>query len=360
VSKPSLAKTVGVLGATVGIAAVGAVVGVATHRYVARQAGAEDPYADEPLGSLRGAPVPVTTDDGVHLHVEVDEPEAWPDGPRLTVVLCHGFALNLDAWYFQRKELADVARVVSWDMRSHGRSGRAPKESLSFERLARDLMGILDEVVPEGPLVLVGHSMGGMTVLSLADLHPELFGERIAGVGLVASSAGDLSKVAMALPGPVGRFVHRLTPGVLALLARQADLVERGRKAGTDIAYLLTRRYAFGSPVPASLVQFCSDMIEATPVDVVAAFTPMFATYDSRNALKPLHDIPVVVVGAAKDLMTPVDHSRSIAQLLPRATYVELPDSGHMVLLEHPDIVGSALLELVERSAAWVSARERA
>jgi pimeloyl-ACP methyl ester carboxylesterase len=358
VIKPSLAKTAGVLGATVGVAAVGAIASLATHRYVARQAQAEDPYANEAFGTLRGAPVPVTADDGVTLHVEVDEPEQWPDGARLTVVLCHGFALNLDEWYFQRKDLADVARIVSWDMRSHGRSTRAPRESLSFERVARDLVCILDAVVPDGPIVLVGHSMGGMAVLTLADLHPELFGDRIVGVGLVASSAGDLRKVAIGVPGPVGRLVHRVAPGVLALLARQADVVERGRKAGTDLAFLITRRYAFGTRVPASLVQFCSDMIEATPVDVVAAFTPMFATYDSHNSLKPLQDIPVVVVGGGRDMMTPVDHSRAIAQLLPRAKYVELPDSGHMVLLEHPDVVGSALLDLVERSARFVAARE--
>jgi pimeloyl-ACP methyl ester carboxylesterase len=145
----------------------------------------------------------------------------------------------------------------------------------------------------------------------------------------------------------------------LALLARQADVVERGRKAGTDLAFLITRRYAFGTRVPPSLVQFCSDMIEATPVDVVAAFTPMFATYDSRNALKPLQDIPVVVVGGGRDVMTPVDHSRAIAEFLPRAKYVELPDSGHMLLLEHPDVVSSALLDLVERSARFVAAQER-
>jgi pimeloyl-ACP methyl ester carboxylesterase len=357
VIKPSLAKTVGVLGATAAVAAAGAVASIATHRYVARQARADDPYAGEAFGRLHGAPLSVTTDDGVALHVEIDEPEHWPEGPRLTVVLCHGFALNLDEWYFQRKELADVARVVSWDMRSHGRSVRAPRESLSFERLARDLVCILDDVVPDGPIVLVGHSMGGMTVLTLADLHPDLFGDRVVGVGLVATSAGDLSKVAIGVPGPVGRVIHRVTPGVLALLARQADAVERGRKAGSDVAYLVTRRYAFGSRVPASLVQFCSDMIEATPVDVVAAFTPIFATYDSRNALKPLEDIPVVVVGGGRDLMTPVDHSRAIAEELPRARYVELQDSGHMLLLEHPDVVGSALLELVERSAEFVRAR---
>ena len=53
-----------------------------------------------------------------------------------------------------------------------------------------------------------------------------------------------------------------------------------------------------------------------------------------------------------------IQHSRAIAELLPRATYVELPDSGHLVPLEHPDVVGSTLLELVEKSAGFVAARD--
>ena len=274
-------------------------------------------------------------------------------------MLCHGFANTLDAWTFQRRVLVEAgARVVRYDVRSHGRSARAPREGLSFRRLARDLLEVIDALVPTGQVVLVGHSMGGMTVLSLADLHPELFGDRIVAVGLVATSAGDLGEVSLVLPGPVGRLVHRVAPGLLGVLARQAELVERGRKAGGDIAFLMTRRYAFGSDVPASIVTFCAEMIGDTPVDVVAAFTPMFSTYDSRDALSPLEDIPVVVVGADRDAMTPVEHSRAVAELLPKADYVEVEHAGHMVLIEHPDVVSEALLDLLERARERV--RERA
>jgi pimeloyl-ACP methyl ester carboxylesterase len=356
----SIPRSAVVLGATLGIAAAGAVVGLATHRYVERQTEGEDPYEGEQLGSWRGAAQTVTTDDGVDLYVEVDEPDPQSgdtSGPAMTVVLCHGFALNLDSWYFQRRALTKVARVVTWDMRSHGRSGRGPKETLSFERLASDLRAVLDQVVPDGPVVLIGHSMGGMTVLTLDETAPELFGDRIVGVGLVATSAGDLSQVTIGVPGPVGRLVHRAAPGLLALLARQADLVERGRKAGSDIAFLLTRRYAFGSAVPASIVAFCSSMIDATPVDVVAEFTPMFATYDSRDALKPLLGLPVLVVGASRDMLIPVEHGRAIAELLPRSRYIEISDAGHLVLLEHPEVVSEALVELVGLASQRAASR---
>ena len=51
---------------------------------------------------------------------------------------------------------------------------------------------MLDAVVPDGPVVLVGHSMGGMTIVALAEQHPELFGDRIVGVALISTTAGGL------------------------------------------------------------------------------------------------------------------------------------------------------------------------
>ena len=163
----SAGRAAGTVGAALGVAAVGAAVGFAAERYVVgRSLRRDDPYADERLGSLRGVPRTVETADGVLLHVEVDgDTNTSP----LTVVFTHGYALNQDSWHFQRRDLAGRARLVFWDQRSHGRSGRAPDGSVTFERLARDLGEVIDQTVPDGPLVLVGHSMGGMTVLALAE-----------------------------------------------------------------------------------------------------------------------------------------------------------------------------------------------
>ena len=201
-----LGRNAGQVGVTLGVAAAGAAVGFAVERYaVGRSLRRDDPNAGEEFGSLRGTPYAVKTDDGVRLHVEVDE----VDSAELTVVFTHGYALNQDAWHFQRRDLRGKVRLAFWDQRSHGRSDRAPEGSVTFERLGLDLADVLDEVAPEGPVVVAGHSMGGMTILSLALSRPDLFGSRIAGVALVATSARGLEGVSLGLPGPLGPAATR-------------------------------------------------------------------------------------------------------------------------------------------------------
>ncbi len=358
----SLGRAASGVGVTLGVAAAGAAVGFAAERYVVgRSLRGEDPYADEPLGMLRGAPHTLETDDGVRLHVEVDEPDGRTD---LTVVFTHGYALNLDAWYFQRRDLRGKARLVFWDQRSHGRSSRAPDGTVSFDRLAADFSQVIDETAPKrGPLVLIGHSMGGMTVLALAQARPELFADRVAGIGLVATSHQNIDAT-LGMPGPAGRLAHRLAPGVVAALARQPDLIERGRRAGSDLGYVLTRRYSFvgrGSP---SLVAFTARMNAATPIDVVAEFLPLFAANDQWAAVSALPQVPMLVIGAKADRLTPVEHSRELAAALPQAEYVEVPDAGHMVLLERHEIVTDHLEKLIqrartERPSRWRRRRSR-
>ena len=345
----SAGRAAGSVGTALGVAAVGAAVGFAAERYVVgRSLRRGDPYANEDFGSLRGVPHVVETDDGVMLHAEAD---TGPTSSPLTVVFTHGYALNQDCWHFQRRDLAGRARLVFWDQRSHGRSGRAPEGSVSFERLGRDLAEVIDQVVPDGPLVLTGHSMGGMTVLALATVRPDLFRDRVAGVALISTSA-HLGRVSFGLPGPLGRLTHKAAPGVVAALARRPEFVERNRRAGSDLGYVLTRRYSFvkgGSP---SLIEFTASMNASTPIEVVAEFLALFNDHDDRAALSVLADLPVLVVGAAGDRLTPVEHSREMADQLPGAKYTEVPDAGHMVLLERHDVVTAELVELLDRVEA--------
>lgn len=336
----------GLVGAVAGVVAAGIGAGIALERVVVGRAksGSDE---EEPLGSWRGVPTVVKTEDDLELYVEVDEPE----NPRYsaTVVFCHAYAVNMDEWYFQRRALAEEVRVVAYDHRSHGRSGRADPASCTIEQLGRDLLAVLEEVVPAGPVVLVGHSMGGMTIMALAEEHPELFGDRVTGVALVGTSPGGLSDVTLGFPGPLGKVVNRVTPTFVAALSRAPDLVEHGRKAGSDIGYLITRHYSFGSKVPASRVEFVVEMLAGTPIDVVADFFPTFSEHDRADALAALHRVETLVVGADKDLVTPVEHSRRLSLILPRADYLELADCGHMMQVEYPDQVNERLRRLLRR-----------
>lgn len=344
-------RTAGLIGTWVGVATAGAAVGFAAERYVmGRSLKKDDPYADEPFGSLRGTAHTVTTADGVDLYVETDDAADGSDLP--TLVFCHGFALTMDAWHFQRRDLRGSARLVFWDQRGHGRSGPLPDDGeLSFRQLGADLAQVLDEIVPKGPIVLIGHSMGGMTVQALAEDRPELFGKRIVAAALIATSGQKIDVSGLGLPGYLGRLAGRAAPAAVSILARRPELVERGRKMGSDLAYVLTRRYAFAEGGSPKLVEFTAIMNADVPIDVVARFFPLFGELDAAEAVPVLAKIPVLVVGGERDQMTPVQHSRDLADALADVEYVEATDAGHMVLLERHEVVTDALRTLIDRSS---------
>ena len=327
-----------------GALAAGAALGALAERSVMRTVGVDD-SDDAELGLLRGDPYVVTTSDGTVLHVEVDEaPEA-----ELTVVFCHGYALSLDSWHFQRQALRGRARLVFYDQRSHGRSGRAEFDTHHVDQLGADLFDVITAIAPTGPLMLVGHSMGGMTVMALADQHPELFAERVYGVALIATSAGGLASGELGLPAGLGPVFHRLAPSVAAAVATRRSLIERLRWNDTDLGLMLTRMYSFGSTATDQASRFVASMVAATPIDVVAEFLPALQDHDKRDSLRVLEGVELLVVVGDADRLTPPTYSDEIIARVPGAEYVLIHDAGHMVTLEKHDEVDDALLELLAR-----------
>ncbi|HEY7042555.1 MAG TPA: alpha/beta hydrolase [Nocardioidaceae bacterium] len=346
-SPGTLKRVVGIAGASVGVLAAGAAAGIfAERKLVARRRAA----AAQPFGSVRGERRTVVADDMLELYAEVDPVDSGRDD--LTVVFVHGYALNLDCWHFQRLATRGEHRMVFYDQRSHGRSARSRPEHCTFEQLGRDLVCVVEQLVPDGPVILVGHSMGGMTIMALAEEHPEWFGDKVAGVGLISTSAGGLRALSLGLPGLPGRLLQQVSPALMATMARAPQLVERGRRVGSDIGFVVTRRLAFGTPVPQEYVDFTDEMLAATPVDVVADFFPGFDTHDRYAALDIIGGVPTVVIAGGRDHITSIEHTRRMVEHMPAAELVELHQAGHMVLLECHDEVTKALRRLVERAVA--------
>jgi pimeloyl-ACP methyl ester carboxylesterase len=370
-------RATGLAGAAIGVVAAGAAAGVAIERLtVGRGMRKKARLALDsagPYGSLRGVPGTATAEDGTELYYEVDDvdPEAVPAlGPRrrrlfgrkapapVTVVFSHGYCLSQDSWHFQRAALRGVVRTVHWDQRSHGRSGRGVQQvrdgvPVSIDQLGRDLKAVIDAAVPTGPIVLVGHSMGGMTVMALADQYPELVRDRVVAVALVGTSSGRLGEVNFGLPVAGVNAVRRVLPGVLKALGQQAALVEKGRRATADLFAGVIKRYSFASrDVDPAVARFAERMIEGTPIDVVAEFYPAFTDHDKTGALEHFAQLPVLVLAGIGDLVTPSEHSEAIADLLPDAELVLVPDAGHLVMLEHPEVVTDRLADLLTRAGA--------
>ncbi|NJP33193.1 alpha/beta fold hydrolase [Micromonospora thermarum] len=339
--------------AAVGVAAAGLAAGVATERALVRRFKADptDPYAGEVFGEQRyDEALCVQMPDGTDIHVEVVEPtRPVPGNP--TVVLVHGFCLDMGTFHFQRKTLVERGehRVVAYDQPGHGRSGRLETGDYDLAALGRTLRAVIDRTAPEGPLVLVGHSMGGMTIMAFAELYPELFGDRVVGTVLMATSGGLLAETKLVAPAMLGRVGAPVLYMMSNATRYGGTVIDRARKSTTNVAWLLTRKYGFGTRRPSpALVSYVEEMNSRTSADTVTRYLRTLATHSRFPALAALSGTPVLVIVGDKDMITPVTHSEEIVRRLPHAEFVKIPDSGHVVMLEHADEVNAALARFLE------------
>jgi pimeloyl-ACP methyl ester carboxylesterase len=287
----------------------------------------------------------VSADDGVELHVEIQEA---PDAP-VTVVFCHGYLLNSQSWDVQRTMLAGKARVVLWDHRGHGRSGWGTPPNATLEQVGRDLFAVIRAAAPRGRLVLVGHSMGGMAILAFAQSHPGMFGGRVVGVVLSSTSAGGLSSVTAGLPAITAPFVHRLVPATLTRLGRHARLVDGARRSAGGATYLITWPYLYGSRVPRPVARLTTRLMASVPIQVIAEFYTELVRYDLHAVLPALGRVPVLVLVGDRDLITPIAHAEALVAAIPGAELVVVPDSGHLLVLERPREFGEQVANLITR-----------
>jgi pimeloyl-ACP methyl ester carboxylesterase len=358
VVKPGVWQTVGIASGVAGAAGAAVGVGVAARRRnriaaERRRLAAQLTSAPPAESTPRSEESSVTADDGVRLSCEEIEAPAGVR-PALTVVLVHGFALDRRTWSLQLPVLAALrgpaVRIVLYDQRSHGRSERAPRATCTIDQLGHDLDAVIRALAPDGPLVLVGHSMGGMTLMALAEQRPDLFAERVAGVALVSTSAGDMGS-----QGLTAALLSRNNPLLrgVGLLARvQPKLVEGVRRAAGDLIWSITRSYAYGDrSVDPGLVDLVDTMIGANAVDALTDFVDTLGSHDRIAALPALAGCEVLVAAGDADKMIPFSHSERIAAELPDARLLRLPGVGHMPMLEKTTEFDAALVELIDASA---------
>jgi len=364
----------------VGIAAAAVTVGAVVERRAVRALRRRAELPGDDVAPVSGRESAVATADGVLLRVVTAGPplrgrpagpSAPPGPPPPTIVFVHGFCVTLDSWTFQWADLmADLAeelaekraepdggdlppgtRLICYDQRAHGRSGPSPAAACTIDTLAEDLYTVLAATAPSGPIILVGHSMGGMTLLALAAARPELFADRVAGVALLSTSAGDLARATFGLPALATAGLRRLLPGVSLGLRHTGGGLEAARARAGDLAWLATRKVGFGrTDVPATVVSFLERMIAATPLPVIAAFLPTLLDHDKLAAAGVLAGTPTLIMVGDADLMTPIQHSARLAEALPAAEFVVEEGAGHMIVLERPEAVTAALRTLVRRA----------
>ncbi len=337
----------GWLAGAAGLAAVGSAAGLSVARSLRRRVTDEDPHRDEDFELLdadRGCVV--TTPDGVPLVVR----EVGPQNAPLTVVFAHGFCLRMGSFHFQRARLTeqwgDQVRMVFYDQRGHGQSGEAPPETYTVEQLGQDLESVLAVMAPRGPVVLVGHSMGGMTVLSHARQFPQRYPTRIVGAALISTAAEGVSR------SPLGEILKNPALEAVRFAARYAPkTVHRGRGAARSVIGPILRAASFGDEkVSPSVVAFSERMMHDTPIATLVEFLHALEVHDETAGLETLNKVEMLVACGDSDLLTPMEYSQEMADALPKCELVIVGGAGHLVQLEQPEIIDDALVRLVERA----------
>jgi pimeloyl-ACP methyl ester carboxylesterase len=270
------------------------------------------------------------------------------DAP-IAVVLLHGWTLNRRIFRPQITGLAgDDLRVIAYDARGHGQSPVAglTTETATVERLADDLAEFLDAVLADGQrAVLVGHSLGGMTILDFAHRHADLVARRCAGAVLVATSAeGSLhTDYGFASPRAVAAARWVEINGA-QLLARAGDW--RPYRVLSPTMWPMVRWLLFGRTVRHADIRLTAAAMFGTPLVSVGGFRPSVHNLRRLHDLAALGELPVTVLVGTRDRLTPPRCAEAITAALPGSTLRVLDGAGHMLTLERPDEVTLAIQEV--------------
>ncbi|MDL9945399.1 alpha/beta hydrolase [Gordonia sp. ABSL11-1] len=290
----------------------------------------------------------VRTVDGARLNVETYGPDGdmtdggtagrgtSTDGDTASdgdiVVMVHGWTCNIAYWYPQINHLASKREVVAYDQRGHGSSdlGRARP---TIAMLGQDLDAVLSEVVPEGRrAVLVGHSMGGMTIMSWAAQHPEKVGSFVSEVVLTSTAAKAVMQNHLLIPVDLPRYTKPFEATVGKLVTSAPVPLPR-----TNRGSRLSHYIALGPNARKAHVDFVDEMIMACPPRSRAGWGSAMGKLDVTAGLEAL-TVPTTVVVGTDDRLTPPLHSEQMADVLRRngnlRDLVILDGVGHMSSIE--------------------------
>ena len=286
----------------------------------------DDPEARERLSLLPPEDLgPVRAFDGTELAVRAAGRETDP-----VLVFAHGFSLDLTSWHYQWTGLSGRFRCVLMDFRSHGRSDRATGGDLSPMALGHDLAAVLEAVTPDRPAVVVGHSMGAIAMLAMAESRPDLYAGRVAGAVFAGAASSDL------LRGAMGSITELLRPR-LGSIRQAASRVNRLRgyvlASPGDVGHVVARMTQFGPHASPHVVDYVVGLAARAPSEVWTDGLAGLMDIDLRHSLRHVR-VPALVLVGEHDRVTPPSSAVALAGDLPDGRLEVLEGAGHISMME--------------------------
>jgi pimeloyl-ACP methyl ester carboxylesterase len=339
-------ETAEVVAAAAALTAVvgGAVAGYRAERALLRPRLTSPPASTVPLGALAGDLREVRGPDGLRVAVETYGPS---DAPQL--VLAHGWTNTGRVWHEQVADLADRFRIITYDQPGHGRSSPPRSRSYSLDLLGDTLLAVIEQTTGPQPLVLVGHSLGGMTVLNLVARHGGAIADRLVGVALLSTTSNTRVETALLELGVAGVARFERVLRIAVPWVRDPRVQEFGGRvygASSDLSYLLTRWWAIGPTAPPEVVDFTEQLVLDSDPDIFAGLTEAILGVDEDAGLDRL-TVPTRIVVGDRDRLTPIPLARRMAERTALAELLVLPGVGHMAPLEAPEQLNAMLADLL-------------
>ncbi|MET7748738.1 alpha/beta hydrolase [Micromonospora sp. NPDC005367] len=285
--------------------------------------------------------------DGVRLHVEA----SGPADAEVTMILLHGWTLDARSWHRQLSALSETVgtavRLVAYDARGHGRSSCMPLRTATLAQLGDDLAAVIDALAPTGRIILVGHSLGGMTIMEYAHRHPEHFAARTAGLAFVSTTAEGHTHTAYGLSSRITRLIRLAETtgaGVLARCGSWRPPLALLRALRPSIRWLL-----FGDRCDPADIRLVTSSVARASLRSIGGFRASIGTQHRLATLAELAHLPAAALVGDQDRLTPPPCAESIAAALPTAELTVCPGAGHMLMMERPDEVNSALLGVLHQ-----------
>lgn len=341
----SSTPTRGLLGVTAAVVG-GIAAGYLAERALVHRRLAAAPQ-DAPLGSLAGHLDTIDGPDGMQVAVETYGPA---DAPQL--VLAHGWVCTGRVWHEQVLGLAERFRLITYDQPGHGRTTPPASGSYDLDLLGDTLMAVIAAAARPGPLVLAGHSLGGMTLLNAVGRYGDELADRVAGAALLSTTSHAQPARRLSFDASIQGFA-KLDRAVRRLVPRLRDprlvaLGDRATAATSDLSHLATRWVATGPGASTAVADFTQQLALDSGLDVVLGLADAVLSVDEDVGLDRLaaDGVATSVVVGTHDRLTPVALSERMAERLGGELLV-LHNVGHMAPLEAPAEVNAALRRLL-------------